>query len=101
MKLREIKPKTKQAPFVKQRIANPLDLKVNIRAMRQQKGLSLRDCVKPSGISSATFLRVECGALPDLPTAFRMAHFLDLPIESIWNLRDAATSPKPKQAVTR
>jgi DNA-binding XRE family transcriptional regulator len=88
MKLADVKPQRKRVKLAADRFENgPVELLINIRKMREGRGLSLRECAKPSGISCATLARIEWGATPDLASALRMAAFLDMPLEKIWGLK--------------
>jgi DNA-binding XRE family transcriptional regulator len=60
-----------------------VNILIDFRAMRQEKGLTLRDCGE-SGIDKSTLLRIELGAEPSLVNALKFAKFLDMPVEKIW-----------------
>jgi hypothetical protein len=64
-----------------------VDLLIDFRAMRAHKGLTLRDCVAPSGMSHPTLYRIEIGAEPSLSNALLFSKFLGIPIEKIWEVR--------------
>jgi len=63
-------------------------LLVDLRAMREQYNLSLRDVHKATGIGVATLLRTEQGATPSLEKALQIAGVFGLPVENVWAVRD-------------
>jgi len=67
-------------------------LLVDIKAMREKRGVTLRQCEQASGISNALLSQIEHGMYtPRLDTALRLASFLQLPVESIWALKGTAS----------
>ena len=86
--LSKMKP-NKRKPAPGKRIGDDrIKLLIDARGLREKQGVTLRDCVKPSGISSATLLRIEEGRAPDLATALRFARFVEMPVEEVWRLKD-------------
>jgi DNA-binding XRE family transcriptional regulator len=68
----------------------------NINFLREQKGLSLRDVEKHSGISHSTLCRAEAGLRVNLDAALRIARFFETSVEKLWTLR-----PEPGRAKTK
>ena len=63
------------------------DAKADLSAMRETEGWSVRELAGMIGISHATLSRIERGQEPSLANAFRVAHFWQVKIDDIWQLR--------------
>jgi DNA-binding XRE family transcriptional regulator len=55
-----------------------------IQILREEARLGVREAAGFSGISPATWSRVESGKAPDIRTAFRLAHFFETSIEDLF-----------------
>lgn len=55
-----------------------------LRAMREQWGLSVRDVEKETGVTKSTIFRAEHGMEVELGHALRLARFFSKTIEEIW-----------------
>lgn len=88
--LSEITPGNRKPGPKKKNVRQPANtrLLVDLRAMRESYGLSLRDVHKATGIGVATLLRTEQGATPSLENALRIAAVFGLSMEKIWAIRD-------------
>lgn len=88
MKLSDISRRNKKrVPHKRaQRIASTI-LLVDLRGMRSEYGLSLRDLQTATKLDVATMSRVEAGATPSLDNALRIAELFGLPVEKIWAVR--------------
>jgi transcriptional regulator with XRE-family HTH domain len=60
-------------------------MKNNVKARRQELGLSARDVGKMSGISGTEVIRIEsCESVPTIRTAYELAHVLKMPITELF-----------------
>lgn len=83
-------PLAKLSPKVKKLGRHPRGpslLVANLRTMRTDKGISLRDAAEASGLDHATLSRIELGFDPDIRNALLVAAFYGLPVEQIWKLK--------------
>jgi len=89
MKISDIKPTKKKSGPKSLRLSRSQNIRllVNLRAIRDKFGLSLRDVTKATGLSISTLNRTERGAEPSLEIALRIAQVYECPIEQIWSLR--------------
>ena len=60
---------------------------MDIQDLRQERGITLRQVQKATGISNAVICQLEHGCTPRLDTALRLAAFLEMPVEKIWGLK--------------
>lgn len=61
-------------------------LLIDLAKLRTDKGITLRDAAKACGLMTGTYYRIECGGTPSYRAAFKVAAFIDLPMEKIWKL---------------
>ena len=85
--LSKMKPTKHKYPSPREFKDSPVALLCDLRAIRTEARVSLRDAAVASGISPATLSRIELGASPDLPTAMRAAAFYEHTIDQIWKLK--------------
>lgn len=62
----------------------------NLNSLREQKGLSLRDVEKHSGISHSTLCRAEAGLRIKLDAALKVARFFETTVEKLWTLKNGS-----------
>ncbi|MBU6232490.1 helix-turn-helix domain-containing protein [Patescibacteria group bacterium] len=90
MNIYEIKPKAKyKLASGKRKDSNdaPTKLLMDVRGIRQEQRLSLRDVSEATGFDLASLLRIEQGRTPSLENALRYAEIMQVPVEKIWGLR--------------
>jgi DNA-binding XRE family transcriptional regulator len=63
-------------------------LRVDLRALRNEAGLSADQVAKQSGIACSVIKRLELGESINLTTALKMARFLHLSVEDIWEIKN-------------
>jgi DNA-binding XRE family transcriptional regulator len=85
-KFTKIHKRPRKQRMSKARDKSGVEMLIDFREMRRQKGLTLRDCAV-SAIDKSTLLRIELGAEPSLVNALKFAKFLDIPVEKIWAVR--------------
>lgn len=85
MKLSQLKP-TKHIPANPARPAKTR-LLVNIKQMRESRGITLRQVEKAIKVSNPALCQIENGCTPRLDIALKIANFLELPVEKIWGLK--------------
>lgn len=61
-------------------------LAADLRKMRVDRGVTLRQIEAATGISNASWSQIERGKPPSIQTALKIAEFIGLPIEQIWAL---------------
>lgn len=61
--------------------------KCSIKALRTQKGLTLRAVEKHSGVKNSTICRAEAGLRIELDAAIRLAQFFETAVEKLWVLK--------------
>ena len=66
-------------------------LRLELKKLREQANLSRQKVVELSGISMATYERIESGSVPSLGIALTLARFLKTPVEEIWFLAEGQT----------
>lgn len=66
-------------------------LLVDLRSLREAKGVTLRQVAEATGISNPSLCQTEHGCTPALDTALRLAAFVELPVEKIWALKGKAS----------
>lgn len=59
----------------------------NIAFLREQRGFSLRDIEKHSGLNRSTLCRAEAGLAIELSTALKLARFFKTTVEKLWTLK--------------
>jgi DNA-binding XRE family transcriptional regulator len=62
-------------------------LLVDIKGMRESKGVTIRQVEKHIKVSNATLCQIEHGCTPRLDSALKIAAFIELPVERIWALK--------------
>jgi DNA-binding XRE family transcriptional regulator len=65
-----------------------LALLLDLRKLRNEAGLSADQVAKQSGIAVSVIKRMEQGATTNLITALKMARFLHLTVEEIWEIKN-------------
>lgn len=64
---------------------SPREVRHCLRALRMQRGLTLRQIAAGTGLAVSTLHAIEKqGRAVTLGTAFRLAHFYGLPVAEIW-----------------
>ncbi len=63
-------------------------LRVDLRALRNEAGLSADQVAKQSGIAVSVVKRLELNGAVSLSTALKMARFLHLTVEEIWEIKN-------------
>ena len=63
-------------------------LRMNLRELRKEAGLSVGYVAEHAGIAHSIFARIEKGGIPNLANALRLAKFLETPVEEIWGLEE-------------
>jgi len=78
-------------------LINTSELGRTVHRCREERGLSLRDLARETGISASTLSRIENGAgKPDADNIARLARWLEVPLERIMTVRRRdETDPKP------
>ena len=66
-------------------------LLVDLRGMREAKGVTLRQVEHEAGISNPSLCQIEHGCTPSLENALKIAAFVELPIQEIWALKGKAS----------
>ena len=61
-------------------------LLLDLRRMRIERGITLRQIEAATGLANAIWSQVERGKSPSIETALRIASFVETPIEKIWAL---------------
>jgi len=89
VKLSQMKP-SKRVSVEVQRPAKTR-LLVDLRELRESKGVTLRQVAEATGVSNPSLCQTEHGCTPSLETALRIAAFIELPVEKIWALRGKAS----------
>jgi len=62
-------------------------LLVDLKRLRESKGVTIRQVEKVINVSNATLCQIEHGCTPRLDSALKIAAFVDIPVEKIWELR--------------
>ena len=88
MRLSELSAAKKAAKQSVGDIESTVRLLVNLSEMRREKLLTIYECAKECGLTNSTFMRIESGESPRLATALILAKFYELPVESIWELKE-------------
>jgi putative transcriptional regulator len=66
-------------------------MKVNLRALRRDRGLTLERASEQMGISRAALSLIELGKVtPTAPVAFRVAAFYGLRVSDVWETEKEA-----------
>lgn len=60
----------------------------NVSFLREQRGLSLRDVEKHSGVPHPTLCRAEAGLRVNLDAALKIARFFETTVEKLWMLKN-------------
>ncbi len=89
MKLSQIKPKPKVGSKALLKRPPKTRLLVDLSALRKDRGVTIRDVEKATGIPNPVVCQTELGCTPALETALRIAAFVELPVEKIWALKKA------------
>lgn len=90
----QVKPRSAKKYALRNRTKEwPTKLLFDMRRVREEKNLTLREVAGYSGVSHATLARVENGATPDLPTALRLQTFYERPITAMWALTKGDQQP--------
>lgn len=63
-------------------------LRKDIGALRREAKVSQRKASAAIGIDYNTYIRVEAGGGVSLAGALKIAHFLKMPVEEIWGLKE-------------
>jgi transcriptional regulator with XRE-family HTH domain len=63
-------------------------LRMDLRALRNEAGVSASYVAGKTGMGLSTYERVETGAAPSLANALKLAKFLELPVEEIWGMEE-------------
>jgi len=63
-------------------------LRMDLRALRNEAGVSASYVAGKTGMGLSTYARVETGAPPSLANALKLAKFLELPVEEIWGMEE-------------
>ena len=82
MKLTELESTRKPGCAFKGSVKLLLDL----RGMRLNRGITLRQIETATGISNPVWSQIERGKPPSISTALKIAAFVEMPIEKIWTL---------------
>lgn len=61
-------------------------LQLELRKLREEVKLPRQKVAELSGISMASYERMEAGVAPSLSLALKLARFLEMPVEEIWTL---------------
>ncbi len=59
----------------------------NVKALRLQHRLTLRDIAKVSGLTSSTISRMEHGCEATLTSALKLAQFFETTVDKLFSLR--------------
>lgn len=62
---------------------------IDLRRMRIDRGITLRQIETATGISNAVWSQIERGKVPSIGTALKISTFISQPVEKIWALRKA------------
>jgi DNA-binding XRE family transcriptional regulator len=62
-------------------------LLIDLKGMRESKGITLRQVEKEIKVSNATLCQIEHGCTPSLDSALKIAAFVEIPVEKIWALK--------------
>lgn len=63
------------------------ELLIDLRSLRTEAGVSSMQVVETTGVSKATYLRIEVGGTPNLTNALKISRYLQMPVEEIWALK--------------
>ena len=86
LKLSQMKSSTRGSLTAAKRPMNTR-LLIDVQNLRESRGVTLRAVKKAIGISDAALCAIEHGCTPRLDTAFKLAAFLEIPVERIWALK--------------
>jgi transcriptional regulator with XRE-family HTH domain len=59
-------------------------VKINLKAERFNRGLTIKDVVEKTGVSKTTLIRLEQGAIPQARTAKAIADLYGMAVTDIW-----------------
>ncbi len=62
----------------------PRKIHHHLRTLSTERGLTLRQASEGTGLSVSTLHAIERGGSATLITAFKLAHFYGLSVETIW-----------------
>lgn len=65
-------------------------MKVDLRAERHNRGLTLDALAEKTGLPKSTLARVEQGTVPSVTTQFTLASFYGYKVTEVWPLEDVA-----------
>jgi transcriptional regulator with XRE-family HTH domain len=75
-------------PEARGRASTKIKLLVDLADLRHRRHISLREVEKEIGLSNAFLSQVENGMNLSLYAALKLAHFYEMPIESMWALNE-------------
>ena len=88
MKLAKMKPIVRSGGYANpSRRTGTIRLLVDLKRMRRERGITIRQAGAALGISSGIVCQIENGCSPSIESALRFAAFVDVPVEKIWALK--------------